>query len=79
MKGERGEERGNERRESERRVRGSREIWEGKKQEKAEAWKREDCSYCRGGPTATYTLHSYKCVSVCTCTPASVSKASRCA
>lgn len=27
-------------------------------------WRREDCSYCRGGPTATYKLHSYKCLNV---------------
>lgn len=31
---------------------------------RAEAWRGEDCSYCRGGPTATYKLHSYKCLSV---------------
>lgn len=62
------EERGNERGESggvrEQRVKESRETWEGR--EKAEAWIREDCCYCRGGPTATYMLHSYRCVvSVC--------------
>lgn len=28
----------------------------------------ENCSHCRGGPTATYKLHSYKCLSVtCDC------------
>lgn len=66
MKGERDEEtreRGNERRESEGRVRGRRGIWLGGGV-RAEAWRGEDCSYCRGGPTATYKLHSYKCLSV---------------
>ncbi len=76
----RGEQRkGNERRESERRVSGSREIWEGKKQGKAEAWRWGDCSYCRGGPTATYMLHSYKCaVSASKSTSASVSTSKVC-
>lgn len=52
-------------RENERRVNEGEERTGNIEGQKIAVLRGEDCSYCRGGPTATYRLHTHKCLSMC--------------